>query len=313
MKAIVLNELTGTDALTLTNISEPEMKAGDVLIRTRAVGINPIDVKTAAGGGAAPFIGEERPFIPGWECTGTVIGCGSDVSGFASGDRVVGFLHFPNRAGCFAEQVSAPADQIAHLPSSVDDRCAAGLALAGLTAYQALFDKGNLQPKQRVLILAAAGGVGHLAVQLAKAEGAYVVGTASPSNHAHLLNLGCDEVVDYKDTDAISALTDFDLIIDGVGGQTGVDAVRALTSGGVLVTLPSVTKDQVIEAATAAGKRAEPIRVEPCGKQLAILVDQVAQGTLKLDIAAHYSIDQIKDAYNAVASGHTRGKVVVMF
>jgi NADPH2:quinone reductase len=313
MKAIVLNELTGAQALTLAEVSEPEMKAGEVLIRTAAAGINPIDVKTAAGGGAAPFIGDARPFIPGWECTGTVIGCGSDVTGFKSGDRVVGFLRFPERAGCFAEHVSAPADQWALLPDSIDDQTAAGLALAGLTAYQALYDKGHLQAKKRVLVLAAAGGVGHIAVQLAKAEGAYVVGTASTANHERLITLGCDEVIDYRDEQAVAALSDFDLIIDGVGGETGVAAVSALNDSGTLVTLPSVTKDQVIGAATAAGKRAEPIRAEPNGQQLSILVDKVAKGELSLNIAAHYPASEVKAAYEHVASGHTHGKVVITF
>jgi len=314
MKAIRLDQFSDIDTftthLTLQDVPEPALEAGEVLIRTRAVGVNPIDHKTCCGGGASPFIGD-LPFIPGWEFTGDIIACGSDVSGFNSGDLVAGFIRFPERASCYAERIAAPANQIARLPKSISPMIAAGLPLAGLTAWQALFDKGDLQAQQRVLILAAAGGVGHLAVQLAKWKGAHVVGTASPANHAHVLELGCDQVIDYHNESALDTLAPFDLIIDGVGGETGIKALSLLAQKGTLVTLPSVTKDLVIAAANTQGKKAVPIRVEPNGKQLAQLISCVESNELKVTIAETYPLADVATAFTQVATGHTRGKIVL--
>ncbi|MDP2522871.1 NADP-dependent oxidoreductase [Neptunomonas phycophila] len=314
MKAIRLDQFSEVDTfathLTVQEIPEPALEAGEVLIRTLAAGVNPIDYKTCSGGGASAFIGD-LPFIPGWEFAGEVIACGSDVTGFDSGDAVVGFIRFPERAGCYAERIAAPADQIARLPKGVAPITAAGAALAGLTAWQALFDKGNLQPQQRVLVMAAAGGVGHLAVQLAKWKGAHVVGTASPANHDHLLALGCDQAIDYRDELALEAQAPFDLIIDGVGGETGIKAIALLAATGTLITLPSVTKDQVIAAAEKEGKKALPIRVEPNGQQLAELLARIEQQELTVTVAETYPLAEVARAFTQIATGHTRGKVVL--
>ncbi len=310
MKAIRIHAFGGPESLVYEDISEPQLKAGEILVQTHTVGVNPIDWKTCSGGGAAPFIGD-LPFVPGWEFSGHVIACGSDVSGFTSDDAIFGFIRFPAAAGCYAEQIAVPAEQISLVPTSVDLKLAGGLALAGLTAWQALFDKGALKPQQKVLIIAAAGGVGHLAVQLAKWKGAHVTGTASSSNHDFLTSLGCDEVLDYHQADNLSGDRRFDLIIDGVGGDTGINAVESLAEGGCLVTLPSVTKDAVIAAGQAKGKQVLPIRVEPNAHQLSILASLVAEGELNMHLATSYSLSEAAQAFKDIASGHTRGKVVL--
>jgi len=310
MKAIRIHTFGGPDVLAYENAPEPQLQPGEVLVRNYAAGVNPIDWKTCSGGGAAPFIGE-LPFIPGWEFSGEVIASGPDVTGYESGDRVFGFIRFPNRAGCYSQEIAAPADQISKLPSACDPVEAAGLPLAGLTAWQALFNKGGLKPKQRVLVLAAAGGVGHLAVQLAKWKGAIVTGTASPANHDFLKQLGCDHVIDYKNTALINALKDIDLIIDGVGGDTAIEALGCLKQGGVMVTLPSVTKDEVISAGESLGHTVLPIRAEPSSKELSELAELLATKTLKLSVAATYPIENTAQAFEDVASGHTRGKVIL--
>ncbi len=310
MKAIRIHAFGGPESLVYEDISEPQLKAGEILVQTHTVGVNPIDWKTCSGGGAAPFIGD-LPFVPGWEFSGHVIACGSDVSGFTSDDAIFGFIRFPAAADCYAEQIAVPAEQISLVPTSVDLKLAGGLALAGLTAWQALFDKGALKPQQKVLIIAAAGGVGHLAVQLAKWKGAHVTGTASSSNHDFLTSLGCDEVLDYHQADNLSGDRRFDLIIDGVGGDTGINAVESLAEGGCLVTLPSVTKDAVIAAGQAKGKQVLPIRVEPNAHQLSILASLVAEGELNMHLATSYSLSEAAQAFKDIASGHTRGKVVL--
>lgn len=310
MKAIQIQQFGNSDVLEYREVCEPELKAGEVLVRTRAAGVNPIDWKTCSGGGAAPFIGE-LPFIPGWEFSGVVEACGADVTGYNSGDKVFGFVRFPSAAGCYAEQIAVPANEISLYPQSCDDISMGGLGLAGLTAWQALFDKGNLQPRQKVLVLAAAGGVGHLATQLAHWKGAYVLGTASASNHDFLIAHGCDEVIDYKNTDITQSLSDIDLIIDGVGGETGKAALACLKPSGILVTLPSVTKDDVIAAGEALGKTVLPIRVEPNQSQLEQLASLVADNQLKLKISETFDIEETAKAFEQIASGRTQGKVVL--
>lgn len=310
MKAIRIHSFGGPEALIYDDVPEPQLKANEVLVRNHAAGVNPIDLKTCNGGGAAPFIGE-LPFIPGWEFSGTVIACGADVSDFQSGDHVYGFVNFPSAASCYAEKIAVPAEQIARRPSECNQTEAAGLALAGLTAWQALFDHGELQTKQRVLILAAAGGVGHLAVQLAKWKGATVIGSASVANHPFITDLGCDQVIDYKQQNAGDVLKDIDLIIDGVGGQTGIDALSCLKSSGIMITLPSVTKDEVIAAGAAQGLKVLPLRVEPNASQLASLAQLNATRQLHLDVAATYDLEDAASAFEKVASGHTRGKIIL--
>lgn len=310
MKAIRIHSFGGPEALTFEEIPEPALNPGEVLVRTRAAGVNPIDWKTCSGGGASPFIGD-LPFVPGWEFSGIVEASGSEVTGFNSGDAVCGFVRFPYRAGCFAEYIAVPANEICHVPASVDLIYAAGLPLAGLTAWQALFNKGQLKAQQTVLILAAAGGVGHIAVQLARWKGARVLGTASTANHAFVSGLGCDQVFDYHSTDLAQQVQGVDLIIDGVGGDTAVAALPCLKPSGVMVTLPTITKDQVIAAGAALGVQVEPIRAEPNAAQLAQMVNLVDSGELRLAVANQRPLAEAAEAFRDSATGHVRGKLVL--
>jgi len=309
MKALTLTAFD-LDQLSVQEQPVPSLKSGEVRVKTIACGVNPIDWKTCSGGGASPFIGE-LPFIPGWELSGTVDAVADDVSNFKAGDAVVGFLHFPQRAGCFAEYVAAPASELALRPAELDPIAAGGLPLAGLTAWQALFDKGNLQAGQRVLITAAAGGVGHLAVQLAKWKGAHVIATASAGNHSWLQALGADECIDYNAAPLAEQVSDVDLILDGIGGDSGEASLACLAQSGVLVTLPSVTKDQLIAAGEQQGKRVEPIRVEANGAQLAELAQLCADGVVKLELAGSYPLAEVHRAFADSADGHVRGKLVL--
>lgn len=309
MKVIQLDAF-GLDQLTVQEQPVPSLKSGEVRVKTTACGVNPIDWKTCSGGGASPFIGD-LPFVPGWELSGTVDAVADDVTEFSVGDEVLGFLRFPQRAGCYAEYVAAPASELALRPAQLDPIAAGGLPLAGLTAWQALFEKGDLQPGQRVLISAAAGGVGHLAVQLAKWKGAYVIATASASNHAWLTSLGADECIDYNAGPLAEQVSNVDMILDGIGGDSGEASLACLGENGVLVTLPSVTKDQLIAAGEQQGKRVESIRAEANGAQLAELAALCADGTVQLAMAGSYPLEEVGKAFAESAAGHVRGKLVL--
>lgn len=310
MKALQISQFGSSEQLTYTDLPKPELNQGQVLVKNLAAGVNPIDWKTCAGGGAAPFIGE-LPFIPGWEFAGTVTAVADDVSDFKTGDEVFGFINFPERAGCFAEYIAVPADQISLRPAELPVEAAAGLALAGLTAWQALFDKGQLQASKQVVVLAGAGGVGHLAVQLAKWMGARVIATASPENHDFLTSLGADLVLDYRNENLTDHINNVDLVIDGVGGEVGIDALRCVKPGGTLVTLPSVTKDEVIAAGKKMKVRVEPIRVEPNAEQLDRLAGLYADRKLTLLLAQTFPLQDAAQAFELSKTGKVKGKLVL--
>ena len=310
MKAIHISEFGSNDVLNYTELPIPTLNKGEVLIKNSAAGVNPIDWKTCSGGGAAPFIGD-LPFIPGWEFAGTIEAIADDVSAFKPGDKVFGLINFPERAGCFAEYLTAPTNQISHRPESVSPEVAAGLGIAGLTAWQALFNKGQLKASQTVVILAGAGGVGHLAIQLAKWTGARVITTASPANHDFLKALGADITIDYKNEKITDHVNNVDLVIDGVGGTVGIDALKCVKPGGCLVTLPSVTKDEVIAAGKKMKVNVEPIRVEPNPQQLNSLANLIAKGELNLKIAGTFPLSQLAEAFTASQNGSVSGKLIV--
>ncbi len=182
----------------------------EVLVRTLAAGVNPVDWKVRARGG---FLGEP-PFTVGWDVAGVVEEVGYGVTRFAVGDRVFGMPRFPREAAAYAEYVTSPSRQLARIPDDLGDVEAGALPLAGLTAWQALVETADVQPGQRVLVLAAAGGVGHLAVQIAKARGAYVLGTARAEKHPFLAELGVDEAIDYTSENVAERAHDVDVVLD---------------------------------------------------------------------------------------------------
>src|SRR3954464_1713765 len=197
MRVITQLSTGGPEVLEVGEAEVPTPLPTEIRVRVAAAGVNPVDWKTRAGAGMATVIGPP-PFTVGWDVAGTVDAVGPGVTRFSVGDSVFGMPWFPRQAGAYAEFVTAPSRHFAHRPAGLSEVEAAGLPLAGLTAWQGLVDVAPLQPGQRVLVHAAAGGVGHLAVQIAKARGAYVIGTASRAKHDLLNDLGVDETVDYR-------------------------------------------------------------------------------------------------------------------
>jgi NADPH:quinone reductase-like Zn-dependent oxidoreductase len=283
-----------------------------VLVRIDAVGINPVDWKTRRYGGYPRAVGEP-PFILGWDVAGVVEETADRVTRFAVGDRVFGMPWFPRLARGYAEYVTSPARQLAHTPDALTDEQAAGLPLAGLTAWQSLVDVAGVGEGDRVLIHAAAGGVGHLAVQIAKARGARVIGTARAAKHDFLRELGVDEPIDYTTTPWEQILSDLDLVLDAIGTDDyGLRSLETLREGGQLIVLPSDVPEAVAAAAREQSKRTSGVQVEPdyCGLEaLAALADE---GKLTVAIDETFPLAQASEAHQRLEDGRARGKIVLI-
>ncbi|MEU9232575.1 NADP-dependent oxidoreductase [Streptomyces subrutilus] len=304
MRAIVVNEWGGPENLVEREIERPEPGLGEILVRVHAAGVNPVDWKTRASGALIAW--GETPIV-GWDVSGTVEAVGPGVTLYAPGDEVYGMPHFPRQAGGYAQYVAAPARHFARKPASLDHVRAAALPLAALTAWQALVDTAGVSAGQRVLVHAAAGGVGHLAVQIAKARGAYVIGTASAGKHELLRELGADEVIDYRTTEFEDAVADVDVVIDAFGGDYGQRSLSVLKPGGHLVTLPG--PDGI--PADTRGVRASWVLVEPDLKGLEEIAALVEQGLLKPLVDTVLPLEQAARAHEIGELGRTTGKIVL--
>lgn len=307
MRAIVQEAFGGPEVLTVTETAQPELAPTEVLVRVKAVGINPAD--TSIRTGAWPLFGDP-PFVLGWDISGTVEEVGPGVTRFRVGDAVYGMPSFPRAAGAYAEFVAAPSRQLALKPAQLDHAHAAALPLAGLTAWQGLVDAGGLEAGQKVLIHGGGGGVGHLAVQIAKSRGAHVTTTASRSKHSFVTRLGADEFLDYAAVDFAHAVRDLDVVFDLVG--YGERSLAVLRRGGVLVTAVDPMNTELARAAEDADLRFAGIMVEPDHVTLEALNDLVADDRLNVHIERTFTFDETSAAHRLVESGHTTGKVVVV-
>ncbi|AQT74533.1 NADP-dependent oxidoreductase [Streptomyces sp. fd1-xmd] len=304
MRAIVVNEWGGPENLVEREIERPEPGLGEVLVRVHAAGVNPVDWKTRASGALIAW--GETPIL-GWDVSGTVEAVGPGVTLYAPGDEVYGMPHFPRQAGGYAEYVAAPARHFARKPASLDHVQAAALPLAALTAWQALVDTAGVTAGQRVLVHAAAGGVGHLAVQIAKARGAYVIGTASAAKHDVLRGLGADELIDYRSVDFAEAVSDVDVVLDALGGDTAERSLKVLRSGGHLISLPG--PDSV--PADADGVNAAWVLVDPDLKGLEAIADLADRGLLKPLVETVLPLADAARAHEIGEQGRTTGKIVL--
>ncbi|WP_328927786.1 NADP-dependent oxidoreductase [Streptomyces sp. NBC_00190] len=304
MRAVVVSQWGGPEVLTETELDRPEPGMGEVLVRVHAAGVNPVDWKTRASGALIPW--GPVPQV-GWDVSGTVEAVGPGVTLHRVGDEVYGMPRFPQQAGAYAQYVAAPARHFARKPASLDHVQAAALPLAALTAWQALVDTAGVSAGQRVLVHAAAGGVGHLAVQIAKARGAYVIGTASAGKHDLLRGLGADEVIDYRTTDFEDAVADVDVVIDAIGGDYGQRSLKVLKPGGHLVTLPG--PDGI--PADTQGVQAAWVLVEPDLKGLEEIAALVEQGLLKPLVDTVLPLEQAAKAHEIGEQGRTTGKIVL--
>ncbi len=306
MKAIRIHEFGGPEVLKYEDAPKPVPAAGEVLIKIYASGVNPIDYKIRAGHAAGRFP-THFPLIPGWDVSGEIEAVGTGVLNFKPGDEVYSRPD-PTRDGSYAEYVVVKADQVSRKPKSIDHDKAAAVPLAGLTAWQGLFDHGHLQAGQKVLIHAASGGVGTYAVQFAKWKGAYVIGTASGENFDFLYDLGADEVIDYKKEKFEDKLKDIDLVFDLIGGDTQKRSLQVLKKGGRLITTVGPENQ---DAAQAKGIQVAGFMALSLPAELQQIADLVDAGKVKPVVTEIFPLKDAARAHIKIESGHTRGKIVL--
>nr|WP_028922825.1 NADP-dependent oxidoreductase [Pseudonocardia acaciae] len=309
MRAVVLDRYGDADVLSVGRRQVPEPLPTEVRVRVVAAGVNPVDWKTRNGDGMASVLGDP-PQVLGWDVSGVVDAVAPGVTRFAVGDPVFGMPWFPRAAGAYAEYVTAPSRHFAARPDELDEVAAAALPLAGLTAWQALVDTARVRAGQRVLVHAAAGGVGHLAVQIAKNLGAYVIGTATTARHRRLGELGLDEAINYQGTAFEQVVEPVDVVLDLAGGEVATRSLDALRPNGLLVSVARPADDTFARAADR-GLRTARVLVEPDGHGLEKLAELVQAKRLRPLVDRTFPLDQAAEAHRLSETGHTFGKIVL--
>ncbi|MFD7336803.1 NADP-dependent oxidoreductase [Streptomyces violascens] len=307
MRAIGQDSLGGPDVLKIIETPRPVPGPAEVLVRVRAAGVNPTDWWHRATGGLAG----DAPIRLGWDVSGVVEATGPGVALFQPGDEVFGMPRQPAPAGTYAEYVVSPARHLTIKPPRLSHVEAAALPLAALTAWQALIDTADVRPGQRVLIHAAAGGVGHLAVQIAKARGAHVVGTARAANHDFVRGLGADEVIDYTRTDFTTAARAIDVVIDTIGGDYGPRSLRTLRPGGIVVSLASPAEAHLAAEARALGLRSTFMITEADQAGMKEIASLAGSGLLRVRVDTVLPLEQAAKAHEIGETGRTTGKIVL--
>ncbi|PPQ48635.1 NADPH:quinone reductase [Paenibacillus peoriae] len=328
MKAIRLHEFGGPEVLRYEETPLPELKPGEVLIRVHAVGINPPDWYLREGYKDLPPEWQpvvSFPLILGSDVSGVVEAVATDVQDFSVGDEVFGMVRFPSmgESAAYAEYVVAPASDLALKPAGIDHVHAAGTPMAGLTGWQFLIELGHneaspFQPESHrpvplngktVLVNGAAGGVGHLAVQLAKWKGAHVIAVASGKHESFLRELGADEFIDYTKSPPEDTAHDVDLVLDTLGGPTTDRFLRTLKRGGAL--FPVFIGFSAAEKAAKLGVTVSMTQVRSNGLQLAELGRLLDAGTVRVAIDSTFPLADARKAHERAASGHIQGKIVL--
>lgn len=293
----------------LVDIADPVPADDEVLVRVGAVGLNPVDVKIRAAG--ADFGPIEYTPLPGWDLAGEVVATGAGVESLEVGDAVYGLARFPRAAHTLAELVAVPAADLAKAPTSWKREEQGAAPLAVLTAWHAFEAAGLVGDAagKRVLVLGGAGGVGHLAVQVAKARGAYVIATASPAKHATLAGLGTDETVDYRDDAALAAIEPVDVVLSTV--DEGVPPLGAVREGTAVITITGFPDGAVEQLRAAGATGLERIMVAADGAALAEVAALADAGRLTVLVDGAFPLDEVVAAQERVETGRVTGKVVV--
>jgi NADPH:quinone reductase-like Zn-dependent oxidoreductase len=330
MKAFVLSRYGKTEPVRAVELPEPEMRSDDVLVEIHAASVNPVDFKIR-NGELKPLLPYKLPLVMGSDLAGVVVSCGPNVAGFKPGDEVYARAD-KDRIGTFAEMIAVNEKAIAKKPATLDMVQAAAVPLVGLTAWQALVEMAQVQPGQRVLIHAGSGGVGTIAIQLAKHLGAVVTTTTSTANVEWVKNLGADVVIDYRKDDFETILHDYDVAFDTLGGETLEKSLRVINPGGKVISVagppePEFAREyglnwivtQAIRVLSFQIRRKAKRRqvtysflfMKPSGSQLSELGSLIDSGAIRPVVDRVFSFQSTQEALAYVEQGHAKGKVVV--
>lgn len=313
MRAAVLDATGAADVLHPAEIETPVRVNAEVLVRVSAAGINPIDAKTRAGKGVSAAI-PCYPWVLGNDFSGTVVESPYEGHPLKPGDEVYGVSSTPRGLGSYAQYVSVPSLQVTRKPRRLSQVEAAGVPTAALTAWGLVVDVAKAHEGQRMLIHAGAGGVGHIAVQLAAYFGARVIATASAENIGWLRQLGAEQVIDYTTTPFETVVSDVDVVIDLVGNvhnDTGSRSLSVLRPGGLIINVPTGSWPNFIDDAEAAGMRATRYKMSPDAASLAVISRLIDSGDLNVHINEVFPLDKAAEAHTLLEGGHVRGKIVL--
>jgi NADPH:quinone reductase-like Zn-dependent oxidoreductase len=305
-RAIRFHDYGGPEVLHFEGIEQPAPKDGEILVRVHAASVNSVDWKIRDGLLRKRF-NLQLPVIPGGDLSGEVAAVGPDVTNFRVGDAVFAMIGL---LGAYAQHVAFKAAMAASKPAGIDHVQAASVPLVGLTAWQALHEQGALRPGQRVFVLAAAGGVGGFAVQLARAAGAIVIASAAAKNADYVRGLGAGEVLDYRIDSAAQYAGGVDLVMDLAGGDASIRALELLTPAGALVAI-AAPSEALKERAAKLGRRVLALQVRPDGAQLAHIASLIDAGKLTTTVAAVFPLAEAAAAQELSKLGHTRGKIIL--
>ena len=306
MKAVQIHEYGAAEVLRYVEVADPVVNDDDVLIRVIGTSVNPVDWKIRAGHMKAmiPFA---MPFTPGWDVSGVVQSVGKSVTAFAIGDSVYARPDIA-RNGTYAELIAVRASEVARKPRTISHIEAGVLPLAGITAWEAMVTRGQVSDGHRVLIHAASGGVGSLAVQIAKAHGAYVIATASAKNRKLVESLGADEFIDYTAQPFQDSTKEIDLVFDTIGGSTQDNSWSTMRPNALLISITSPPSEAV---ARQRGVRSEFLFIGPNASALNQLTTFIERGQLRPIVGAEFALTDIQRAHEMSESGRAKGKIAV--
>ncbi|HZD79775.1 MAG TPA: NADP-dependent oxidoreductase [Actinomycetota bacterium] len=306
MRAVTVREFGPPEVLRVEEVPRPQPGEGELLVRVHAAGVNPVDAGVRSGRARA-LVGAELPYVPGFDVSGIVAEGGPGVTEFEVGDEVFAMIDL-RRGGGYAEYAIVRQEEAASKPARATFEEAAALPLAALTSWQALFDNAGLREGDVVLIHGGSGGVGSVAVQLAKWRGATVIATASERNQDFLRELGADVAIDYQSQRFEDIARDVDVVLDPIGGETQARSLRVLKDGGTLVALIGLTPE-----ARSPGRdiRVRTMLVHPDADQLRRIAGLVDEGRLRPMVSRVFPIEGAPEAHEQIETGHTRGKVVL--
>ena len=315
MKAITLAGNGGTENLILTEIPTPQINENEVLVRVKAIGINPVDAFVRNHQFALEMFVSPQPgetVIIGWDISGVVEAVGKEVTQWKPGDEVFGMVNFRGHGKAYAEYVAAPADQLALKPGNISHEQAAAATLAALTAWQSLVTYAKVKAGEKVLIHGAGGGVGHYAVQIAKHFGAYVIGTGSASKKDFVLSLGTDEFIDHTATRFEDIVRDADIVIDPLFGDHIFRSLDAAKEGGrVIALLVPFTDEKLVSKVQEKKLYAHTLNVASNGRDMQELATLLKSGKIRSHVSATYPFEDLARAHDEIETGKTLGKIVV--